>query len=193
MVTDIDSGEAAFNTSSTAQYGNFTITEQGSWTYDLNPEHEKFKAWTSESDRAADSITLSSVDGTTAKLVITINGVDKTTHQPTDGLIYLNEEKLSQAKKSLESKQAEYLDTYQTLITSADKELTKPVDPVTNKILIAASGDIHDYHTIGSYYWPDPTKDDGLPWIYKDGEFNRNSTGPATDWTRRKEMLESFK
>ncbi len=34
------------------------------------------------------------------------------------------------------------------------------------------SGDKHDYMSIGPYWWPDPSKPDGLPYIRKDGEIN---------------------
>lgn len=43
---------------------------------------------------------------------------------------------------------------------------------VNNKVLVAASGDPHDYISVGPYFWPDPTKPDGKPWIEKDGQFN---------------------
>ena len=34
------------------------------------------------------------------------------------------------------------------------------------------SGDIHDYTSMGPYWWPDPEKEDGLPYIRRDGEIN---------------------
>ena len=36
-----------------------------------------------------------------------------------------------------------------------------------------ASGDKHDYMSQAPYFWPDPQKPDGLPYIRKDGERNR--------------------
>ena len=47
---------------------------------------------------------------------------------------------------------------------------------VNNKVLIAASGDPHDYISVGPYFWPDPSKPDGKPWIEKDGQFNPTRT-----------------
>ncbi len=107
-------------------------------------------------------------------------------------LIYLDTQRLNKAKQAIAEKQPKYLAAYKSLIQQADKELSKAVDPVTNKTLVAASGDIHDYHTIGSYYHPDETKANGLPWVYKDGVFNKDSAGSATDWARRKAMLKSL-
>ena len=37
---------------------------------------------------------------------------------------------------------------------------------------VAASGDKHDYLSQARYYWPDPTKPDGKPYIRRDGESN---------------------
>lgn len=34
------------------------------------------------------------------------------------------------------------------------------------------SGDKHDYCSVGPYWWPDPSKPDGLPYIRRDGEVN---------------------
>lgn len=34
------------------------------------------------------------------------------------------------------------------------------------------SGDIHDYMSVGPYWWPDPKKEDGLPYIRRDGRVN---------------------
>ncbi|MCL2651404.1 MAG: alginate lyase family protein [Candidatus Azobacteroides sp.] len=61
---------------------------------------------------------------------------------------------------------------YKTLIKDADKILDTELIPVTEKTIIAASGDKHDYISIGPYWWPDPSKPDGLPYIRKDGQRN---------------------
>ncbi len=49
---------------------------------------------------------------------------------------------------------------------------TPPYNIVENKVLVAESGDPHDYISVGPYFWPDPTRSGGLPYIEKDGEFN---------------------
>lgn len=43
---------------------------------------------------------------------------------------------------------------------------------VVNKTITPPSDDKHDYMSLGSYWWPDPKKDDGLPYIRKDGRRN---------------------
>jgi hypothetical protein len=54
-----------------------------------------------------------------------------------------------------------------------DKEVTPP------------SGDKHDYMSQAPYYWPDPSKPDGKPYIRKDGERN-----PEIDKITDRENLE---
>ena len=43
---------------------------------------------------------------------------------------------------------------------------------VMDKPLTAVSGDKHDYFSYGPYWWPDPAKADGLPYIRRDGQRN---------------------
>jgi hypothetical protein len=47
----------------------------------------------------------------------------------------------------------------------------KPVS-VMDKAFVPSSGSKHDYMSLAPYFWPDPTKADGLPYIRKDGEHN---------------------
>ena len=55
----------------------------------------------------------------------------------------------------------------------ANKVLTqKKLYSVMNKVQIPPSGDKHDYMSQGPYWWPDPSKPDGKPYIRKDGERN---------------------
>lgn len=43
---------------------------------------------------------------------------------------------------------------------------------VMNKVQVPPSGDKHDYMSQAPYWWADPTKPDGLPYIRRDGERN---------------------
>ncbi|WP_220719146.1 alginate lyase family protein [Agarivorans litoreus] len=71
-----------------------------------------------------------------------------------------------------------------TLIAKADKALKADIDPVTNKTLLPASGDPHDYFSFGPYWWPNPDTKDGLPYIRRDGEYNMATKTAATDKQR---------
>ena len=56
------------------------------------------------------------------------------------------------------------------LLKKADKVLgDAKVYSVMDKKQKPPSGDKHDYMSTGPYWWPDPTKPDGLPYIKKDG------------------------
>ncbi|EIP97841.1 Alginate lyase [Opitutaceae bacterium TAV1] len=59
------------------------------------------------------------------------------------------------------------------LRADADRVLKRKVESVLDKTEIPESGDKHDYLSIGPYWWPDPKKPDGLPWIRRDGQVNR--------------------
>ena len=52
----------------------------------------------------------------------------------------------------------------------ADKALRQKPVSVMDKAQTPATGDKHDYMSVGPYWWPDPKKPDGLPYIRRDGE-----------------------
>lgn len=59
------------------------------------------------------------------------------------------------------------------LLRAADKILKEgKLYSVIHKKQTPPSGDKHDYMSIGPYWWPDPSKPNGLPYIRKDGERN---------------------
>ncbi len=58
------------------------------------------------------------------------------------------------------------------LIREADKMLKAPPLSVMDKTSFPPGGDKHDYMSLAPYWWPDPQKPDGLPWIRRDGEIN---------------------
>ena len=75
-VIDPDPGEDLLveQTATVTQYGTFSILPSGTWEYTLDTTNPTIAAMV-QGDRLTDSIPISSVDGTTAELVITINGV----------------------------------------------------------------------------------------------------------------------
>lgn len=77
---------------------------------------------------------------------------------------------LEKVKKSLS--QPAYSAAYQKLLEDAGKELTQAPLSVMMKEKTPASGNKHDYMSQARYYWADPTKPDGLPYISRDGESN---------------------
>jgi hypothetical protein len=61
---------------------------------------------------------------------------------------------------------------YAHLLRRADAAMQRPLYTVTDKRMLPPSGDRHDYLSVGPYWWPDPAKKDGLPYIRRDGEIN---------------------
>jgi hypothetical protein len=88
------------------------------------------------------------------------------------------------SQQQLAAKTPAFVGAYNKLISSADRALKQPLYSVMNKSLTAASGDKHDYYSFPPYWWPDPTKKDGLPYIRKDGETNPDANSDATDKKR---------
>jgi hypothetical protein len=54
----------------------------------------------------------------------------------------------------------------------AQKALTSGPFSVTSKATTPPSGDKHDYMSQAPYFWPDPHRPNGLPYIRRDGERN---------------------
>ncbi|HWZ94058.1 MAG TPA: alginate lyase family protein [Opitutaceae bacterium] len=64
---------------------------------------------------------------------------------------------------------------YEKLIKEADAALGAKPESVMDKFHIAASGNKHDFFSYGPFWWPDPKKPDGLPYIRRDGYINPKS------------------
>ena len=54
----------------------------------------------------------------------------------------------------------------------ADRAMDVGPLSVIHKTFVPPSGDLHDYSTIGRYWWPNPDTPNGLPWVRRDGETN---------------------
>lgn len=66
----------------------------------------------------------------------------------------------------------------------ADEAVRQPPLSVTHKPAPPPGGTLHDYFSVGPYWWPDPTKPDGLPWVRRDGEVHPNFYSDAYDRNR---------
>lgn len=87
-------------------------------------------------------------------------------------MIKLDFKILAVNKEKIKAKDAALMPAYFQLIKDADKALKfKPVS-VMDKTDVPPSGNKHDYMSIGPYWWPDPSKPDGVPYIRKDGDVN---------------------
>lgn len=57
-------------------------------------------------------------------------------------------------------------------VAAADRAMQDGPYSVMQKAVTPPSGDKHDYMSQAPYFWADPTKPDGLPYIRRDGERN---------------------
>jgi len=97
--------------------------------------------------------------------------------QAAEKLLLIQESRLGQLKSAYEGKEDSNLPPEAKamatkIVKEADKRLRKPVITITENENLQASRDPHDYFSTARYYWPDPSKPDGLPYIRKDGETN---------------------
>jgi hypothetical protein len=79
---------------------------------------------------------------------------------------------LEKNKARINAKDQSIMPAYKQLLKDADKALQFGPVSVMEKKHLPPSGDKHDYMSLAPYFWPDPNKADGLPYIRKDGETN---------------------
>ena len=92
---------------------------------------------------------------------------------------------LKALKAGVDTKDPAHLQVLKELTERADRELTGPVYTIVNKEILPPSGNPNDYLSLAPYWWPDPDKADGLPWIRHDGKVNPMTTGELADKAQR--------
>lgn len=94
-------------------------------------------------------------------------------------------------KELIQQKDKNYLPAYKALIEKAELALNEGPFSVMDKKRTPPSGDKHDYLSGGPYWWPDPSKPDGLPYMRKDGEVNPEMRGENVDPPAKNKMMEN--
>lgn len=84
----------------------------------------------------------------------------------------LDTEILNYKRNAYKNSDLQVVKQVQMVIKNADSFLSAKPESVMDKVLTPISKSKHDYMSIGPYWWPDPSKPDGLPYIRKDGEKN---------------------
>lgn len=79
---------------------------------------------------------------------------------------------LAAAREKLRAGDDAVKDFVEDQVKAADKAMLEGPWSVTQKDFTPPSGDKHDYMSLSPYWWPDPSKPDGKPYIRRDGEFN---------------------
>ncbi len=99
---------------------------------------------------------------------------------------------LAGAKQRLAAGDKTLAKALKQLVEEADEALKVKPPSVMEKDKVPPTGDKHDYVSRAPYFWPDPAKRDGLPYLRKDGNVNPESRDPrANDSVRLKLMADS--
>ncbi|RDC59117.1 hypothetical protein HME9302_00302 [Alteripontixanthobacter maritimus] len=77
--------------------------------------------------------------------------------------------------------------------SAAESALASGPYSVTDKTKLPPGASANDYVSIGPYWWPDPKKKDGLPYIRKDGEVNPERDGPEFDKDRLRNLANAVR
>ena len=113
--------------------------------------------------------------------VFLVSGLAWGADAPSPRVFVLDADVLRANRKRIQSGDAALKPALARLRRSADAALKTGPFSVTHKTSPAPSGDKHDYQSLGPYWWPNPKKPDGKPYIRKDGEVNpeRKKIGDA--------------
>lgn len=90
----------------------------------------------------------------------------------TPNTILLDPVLLKYAKSHFDSKNETNAQVSQKLILEANTFLLENATSVVNKNRIPPSGDKHDFLSLSPYRWPDPSKPNGVPYVFHDGKIN---------------------
>lgn len=81
-------------------------------------------------------------------------------------------ERLEAAVRACRAGDARAVEAVAALRDAAAEYLAMEPVSVADKEILPPSGDRRDYMTLSPYWWPDPSREDGLPYIRRDGERN---------------------
>lgn len=105
----------------------------------------------------------------------------------------LESKKIYAVKAAIQRGDERFVTAYDKLIRDADKSLKVGTFSVTQKTRTAPSGNKHDYLSLAPYWWPDPDKKDGLPWIRRDGDVNPMTRGENVDTDTKNQLFNHVK
>ena len=76
------------------------------------------------------------------------------------------------ARQQYEQGKEPYTELVNKLRAEANELLDVKPYSVLDKKMVPPSNDMHDYHSLGIYWWPNPDTEDGLPYVRHDGKKN---------------------
>ena len=100
-----------------------------------------------------------------------------------DRLCFFDEAVLDRERRAWLAGEPALVDLVTSMRLLAERALDIGRLSVVDKTTLPPSGDPHDYWSMAPYWWPDPGKPDGLPYVWKDGEGRPDTElfGPASD------------
>ncbi len=107
-----------------------------------------------------------------------------------DAGLFWTEARLAHLRTESTNPASPFAGALEQLRADAAEAAKAPVFTVTRKQKPGPSGDLHDYLGIGTYWWPDPSKPDGLPYLRRDGEVNPEGRGPESDEAQMRSLGE---
>jgi hypothetical protein len=111
--------------------------------------------------------------GVSAVMLFSFSSHSAAQHTNNSSRVFLlDARKLAKTKERIKSGDKTFAAALTKLESDARKALQQePVSVVTKKAT-PPSGDKHDYMSQAPYFWPDPKKPNGLPYVRRDGERN---------------------
>ncbi|HEV7744691.1 MAG TPA: alginate lyase family protein [Pyrinomonadaceae bacterium] len=99
-----------------------------------------------------------------------VNAQETTSDAPRVFLI--DGRKLAETKRRIHLGDQTFAAALGKLETDARRAIQQQASSVVTKTITPPSGDKHDYLSQAPYFWPNPSKSDGLPYVRRDGERN---------------------
>lgn len=106
--------------------------------------------------------------------------------------VLLDEAALARLKNRVNAHDPAVKPAIDALRADAEEALSKPPPTVTEKKTLPVGNDVHDYMSLAIYFWPDPKKPDGKPYISRDGEVNRKEVNEY-DAPRKDRLIKSVR
>lgn len=100
---------------------------------------------------------------------------------------------MREIRTEMDHGQSRYAPAFKALLEKADIALKHAPYSVTDKKLLPASGDKHDYYSFGPYWWPNPETKSTLPYIRKDGQINPSAKTDDTDSKRMVQFADDIR
>ncbi len=99
-------------------------------------------------------------------------GDEVTVPMKTPGLLWYDAVLIDEVRERVAAGDAALEPAVQRLREDAAAALEQEPLTVTAKQFVPPGGTRHDYRSLGTYWWPDPNRADGLPYIRRDGKVN---------------------